>query len=110
MASFWLCATVTAISAYVSLGFSLAAVSSSDGAARRGFWYAFVRNLALAVAATVVVFIQARPWLEAVALTMVVVQAGDAVIGRTIGDRLRTVGPAVTSAVNLAALVWLFSN
>ncbi|MEP7178367.1 MAG: hypothetical protein ABI775_04715 [Pseudonocardiales bacterium] len=110
MASFWFCATVTAISAYVSLGFSLAALGTSDGADRRGFEYAFVRSLALAVAATVVAVVQTRPWLQAVALTMVVLQAGDAVIGWMMRDRLRSVGPAATSVVNLAALVWVSSN
>ncbi len=94
----------------MSLGFSLTALTASDTADRPGFSYASVRSLALAVAATVVIFMQAPPWLEAVALTMVVVQAGDAAIGRITGDPLRTVGPAVTSGINLAALVWLLSS
>lgn len=36
---------------------------------------------------------------------MTIVQAGDAVIGVRIRDRLKTVGPALTAAANLAALV-----
>lgn len=41
---------------------------------------------------------------------MVIVQAADAIIGFTIHDRLKTIGPAVTSLVNGLALVWLYAS
>ncbi len=106
---FLACATVTSISAIVSLGFSIAAVRSGPGRARTLALYASARSLAL-VAASVAAFpVGATAWLEAVACCMIIVQACDAAIGATIGDRLTTVGPAATAASNLAALVWLVS-
>jgi len=55
--------------------------------------YAFTRSLALALAATVVLFTHSPSWLRAVAFAMVLVQAGDAVVGARLGNRLKTVGP-----------------
>ena len=49
-------------------------------------------------------------YLKAVGLAMVVVQAADAIIGITIHDRLKTIGPAITSLVNGLALVWLYAS
>lgn len=106
MTGYWVCAAVTAVSACVSLGYSTAALRSPAGVGRTNPRYAFVRSLALAVAVTVVLGTRSSSWLEAVALAMGLVQAGDAVIGVTIRDRVRTVGPALTAAVNLAALVY----
>ncbi|MEP6697238.1 MAG: hypothetical protein ABJA34_10205 [Pseudonocardiales bacterium] len=109
-AAFWGCATVTAISAFVSLGFSVSALAGSDPPGRRSAMYAMARSLALAVAATLALSARSSSWLEAVAVTMIIVQAADAVIGAVIHDRLKTLGPAVTSLVNAVALVWLLSQ
>jgi hypothetical protein len=38
---------------------------------------------------------------------MIIVQAGDAIIGGLIRDRVKTLGPAGTAVVNLAAMIWL---
>lgn len=106
-AAFWVCAAITAISACVSLGYSLAALTGSDALCRTSAMYASARSVALAVAAIVAFFARSSSYLAAVALTMVIVQAIDAVIGAGTRDRLKTVGPAVTSLANAAALVWL---
>jgi hypothetical protein len=41
------------------------------------------------------------------AWSMVIVQAGDAAIGVTINDRMKTFGPAGTALLNLVAVIWL---
>jgi hypothetical protein len=107
--AFWICAGVTAVSAFVSLGYSVVAVARSGGTARVNARYACSRSLALAAVATIVLLAQSPSWLPAVALIMVVVQAGDAVVGAIARDRLKTVGPALTSVANLVALVSLVS-
>ncbi|WP_448060760.1 hypothetical protein [Cellulomonas hominis] len=89
------------------LAFSVAALRGSDLAARTASRYAFARSLALAVVAVVALFTGSTPFVVAIAITMVVVQTADAVIGAAVRDRLTTLGPAVTSAVNLGALAWL---
>lgn len=106
----WVCATITAVSAFVSLGYSLAALAESETASRTSAMYASSRSLALAVAAVAALFWRSIPHLVAIALTMVIVQAVDAVIGAVIHDRLRTFGPAVTSLANAVAVVWLLQQ
>lgn len=108
-ASFWACALITAISAYVSLGYSVAGARSASGQGRTASLYALARSTALAVTATVVLVTHTPSWLKAVAVAMILVQAVDAVIGLTIRERLKTVGPAATAVANLAALLWFVS-
>jgi hypothetical protein len=105
--AYWICAVVTAASSFTSCGFSTVALLSSDGKAKINAMYAFTRSIALALASIVVFFNQARSWLEALALIMIVVQLGDTIIGIKIHDSLKTYGPAITALVNFAALIWL---
>ncbi|MGW8567530.1 hypothetical protein [Isoptericola sp. NPDC055881] len=105
--AFWVCAAVTSVSAYVSLGYSVAGLRAAAGEARVGFMYALARSVALAVAATVAFFSGSVGFLVAVAVAMVVVQGADAVVGTRLHDRITTWGPAVTAVANAAALGWL---
>lgn len=41
---------------------------------------------------------------------MIILQLLDAGVGVTIGDRMKTFGPAAIAVANLAALVWLVSR
>jgi hypothetical protein len=109
-AAFWVCAAITAVSALVSLGYSIAALTGSDTPGRTNSMYATARSLALAVAAVTVLFVRSDSFLEAIALAMVVVQAGDAFIGVQIHDRLKTIGPALTALMNAIALIWLLQQ
>jgi hypothetical protein len=96
-------------SALVSFGFSIAAVrvaSAGEGTAR----YALARSFALLVVATVALLTVASPFLAAIALAMTVVQVCDAVVGGFARDRMKTAGPAVFAAANLAVLVWLLGS
>ncbi|ROS26284.1 hypothetical protein [Cellulomonas sp. PhB150] len=107
---FWLCAVITAISAYVSLGYSIAALRGADAQAKVGSMYALARSVAVAAAATIAPFTSSVDFVAAVALVMVIVQGADAVVGARIHDRLKTYGPAATAVVNAAALVWLLAT
>jgi hypothetical protein len=109
MTAFWVCAGVTAASALVSLGYSVAAVISALDQARVNAMYALSRSAALAAAVLVPVFSQTRSSLLTIALAMVIVQALDAVVGATIHDWMKTFGPASLGLVNLVALVWFLS-
>jgi hypothetical protein len=40
-------------------------------------------------------------------LSVIIIQACDAVIGTTIKDRMKTFGPAGTALLNLVAVIWL---
>jgi len=104
---FLLCASITAVSALISLGFSIAAVVTSTGVTRITALYVCSRSLALALASAIPFLVVSNAWLLAVALCMALVQAGDAAIGVIKNNRIETFGPLGTAALNLIAIVWL---
>lgn len=103
----WSCAAITVISAAVSFGYSIAGLRTSPPEGRTPSMYAVSRSVALLTVAVVALFTRSEPFIAAIAIAMVIVQAGDAVIGSRIHDRLKTIGPAATAAANLATLVWM---
>lgn len=106
-APFIVCWLITTLSALVSLAFSLAAIRPSTGTTLTMALYASARSFALVVTSILAFSTGSVAWLQAVACSMVLVQALDAAIGVRINDRVKTLGPAATAIVNLAALVWL---
>ncbi len=68
--------------------------------------YASARSLAFTLISLVPFVTGSTPWLEAVAIGMIIVQFCDAGVGVTIHDRMKTLGPAGTAVVNFAVLVW----
>jgi hypothetical protein len=63
----------------------------------------------LVVVSAVPFFTASTPWLLAVAWSMTILQAFDAVIEMMIKDRMKTLGPAGTALLNLAAMIWLIA-
>jgi hypothetical protein len=104
---FIVCAPITAISAIISLGFSIAAALNTANVAKTMALYACARSLALVLVSAVPFLTGSTPWLLAVACSMTIVQACDAAIGMKIKDRMKTIGPAGTALLNLAATIWL---
>jgi hypothetical protein len=107
---FLVCATVTAVNAFVSLGFSIASVPGAHGETRTLALYACARSVAFAVISVVPLATGWSLWLDAVAVGMIILQALDAGVGVAIRDRMKTFGPAAIAVTNLAALVWLISR
>jgi hypothetical protein len=103
--AFWSCAIVTAASAGVSFGFAAASLKAAKADVKTGLMYAFARSLALLAAGIVALFTNSVPFVAAVAVAMIIVQAADAIIGIQIHDRVKTAGPAVTGAT-LSAERW----
>src|SRR6267154_6663480 len=104
---FIVCASITAISAIISLGFSMAAALGASDTARTMALYTCARSTALVITSAVPFFTGSTGWLQAIAWSMIIVQAGDAVIGGTIKDPMKTYGPAGTALLNLVAVIWL---
>ncbi|MBA2638657.1 MAG: hypothetical protein H0U77_01380 [Nocardioidaceae bacterium] len=71
--SLLVCAVITTVSAYVSLGFSAAALIGSDKSVRTNPMYAFARSFALAVTCTIVMIGRLSTGLTAMAPTMIIV-------------------------------------
>ena len=107
---FIFCASITAISAIISLGFSIAAVLGATDTARTMALYVCARSTALVIASAVPFLTGSTGWLEAMAWSMIIVQAGDAIIGGTIRDPMKTYGPAGTAILNLIAVIWLIQG
>jgi hypothetical protein len=105
--SFWVCAVVTLASALTSLGFSVAAARTVDEPGLTNARYALSRSAALAVVSVVAIAYLSVAWLTAIAVAMVLVQGGDAIVGRMRRDAIKTAGPAATALVNLGALLWM---
>lgn len=103
----WACAAITAVSAVVSLGYSIAGLLAAGESDRTASRYALARSVALAVVAAAALVLGSVPFLVAVAAAMVLVQGADAVVGALVRDRLKTFGPAGTAMANLATLLWL---
>jgi hypothetical protein len=106
---FLVCAFITAVSAVISLGFSIAAVFNTSNEARNNALYTCARSVALVIASAVPFLTGSSPWLQAMACCMIIVQICDAGIGAAIKDRMKTLGPAGTALLNLAAVIWLMS-
>jgi hypothetical protein len=106
---FLFCMLVTAVSAVISLGFSIAAAFNTANEVRNMALYTCARSVALVLASAMPFFTGSTPWLQAIACSMIVVQVCDAAIGVIIEDRMKTFGPAGTALLNLAAVIWLLS-
>jgi len=106
---FLFCAFITAVSAVVSLGFSIAAAFNTANDVRRIALYTCARSVALVLVSAVPFFTGSTPWRQAIACSMIIVQGCDAAIGVVIKDRMKTFGPAGTALLNLAAMIWLLS-
>ena len=106
---FLFCALITAASAVISLGFSIAAVFNTTNEVRTMALYTCARSVALVIVSAVPFLTGSTPWLQAIACSMIIVQVCDAGIGVVIKDRMKTFGPAGTALANLAAVIWLLS-
>jgi hypothetical protein len=105
---FWLCATITTISALVSAGFTVAGLigpAGGDDFAR----YAGSRSIALLIAALCGVALRSGKGIAALALVMSLVQGFDGLVGALANDPVKTYGPFVFALANVAALAWLLS-
>jgi hypothetical protein len=82
--SFIFCASITAISAVLSLGFSIEAALRATGTARTMALYACARSVALVIASAVPFPTGSTGWLQAMAWSMIIVQACDAMMAQLI--------------------------
>jgi hypothetical protein len=105
--AFWVCSSITVISAAVSFGYAFVGLRAATGDVRTPSMYAFARSLALLVVAIIVPFTGSVAFATAIAIAMIIVQSADAVIGVRLHDKVKTFGPAATALIGLAAVVWL---
>lgn len=102
-AAFWICYTITSVSALISAFYSLSALFS-EGAVDTYALYAASRSIALVLAVLSVAILRSRIVLIVLALIMAVVQGLDALIGLVAQDVMKTIGPAVLAVITVVAV------
>jgi|GEM_PF-2990635 len=104
-APFWICALVTVTSSLVSFGYSVAAARASVDDSRINAFYALTRSSALLALCVIAIFSQSTTWVAAAAVSMIVVQGRDTLVGIVQRDRMKTVGPARVAVATTIALI-----
>ena len=103
--AYFVCASITLVSAAASCGFSLAALRGGHSEAQTNAMHVASRSLALLIICLIPMAYESVEWLTAAALAMILSQTTDAFIGLKIRDNLRTYWPAIAAVANLLALV-----
>lgn len=104
--AFWICATVTAISATVSASFSVAGLLGV-GVHDRFAQYAASRSIAILLVVLIFLGFRSRIGVAVMALTMSLVQLFDAVIGVLSHNSGKTYGPLFLALMGFVSLAFL---
>jgi hypothetical protein len=107
--AFWCCAAVTATSALVSAGFSLAAIFARTPYDTLAL-YAASRSIALLIAIAVAIFLRSTAGIAALALVVGLLQLFDGFIGIYTHDASKTYGPFVLSLFSFITLTRLLQT
>jgi hypothetical protein len=107
--AFWICATITAISAIVSASFSVAGLVGA-GIHDRFALYAASRSIAIPLVVLIFLGLRSRAGMGAMALTMSLVQLFDAVIGVLLHDASKTYGPLFLALIGFVSVAFLLRS
>jgi hypothetical protein len=107
--AFWICATVTAISAIVSASFSVAGLLGA-GIHDTFALYAASRSIAIPLVVLIFMGFRSRGGMVAMALTMSLVQLFDAVIGVLSHDAGKTYGPLFLALIGFVSVAFLLRS
>jgi hypothetical protein len=107
--AFWICATITAISATVSASFSVAGLRGA-GIHDRFAQYAASRSIAILLVVLIFLGFRSRIGIAAMALTMSLVQLFDAVIGVLSHDSGKTYGPLFLALIGFVSVAFLLRS
>jgi hypothetical protein len=107
--AFWICATITAISAIVSASFAVAGLLG-PGIHDTFALYAASRSLAIPLVVLIFLGLRSRGGIAAMALTMSLVQLFDAVIGVILHDASKTYGPLFLALFGFVSVAFLLRS
>src|ERR1700688_1848990 len=107
--AFWICATITAISAFVSASFSVAGLLG-PGVHNSFALYAASRNIAIPLVVLIFLGLRSRGGIAAMALTMSLIQSFDAVIGIILHDASKTYGPLCLALIGFVSVAFLLRS
>ncbi|HTG27233.1 MAG TPA: hypothetical protein VK818_03330 [Methylomirabilota bacterium] len=107
--AFWICATITAISALVSASFSVAGLLG-PGIHDSFALYAASRSITIPLVVLIFLGFRSRGGIAAMALTMSLVQLFDAVIGVMLHDASKTYGPLFLALIGFVSVAFLLRS
>jgi hypothetical protein len=107
--AFWICATITAISAVVSASFSVAGLLG-PGIHDSFALYAASRSITIPLVVLIFLGFRSRGGIAAMALTMSLVQLFDAVIGVMLHDASKTYGPLFLALIGFVSVAFLLRS
>jgi hypothetical protein len=107
--AFWICATITAISAFVSASFSVAGLLG-PGVHNSFALYAASRSISIPLVVLIFLGLRSRGGIAAMALTMGLVQLFDAVIGVILHDASKTYGPLFLALIGFVSVAFLLRS
>ena len=107
--AFWICATITAISAIVSASFSVAGLLGPEIHDTFAM-YAASRSLAIPFVVLIFLAFRSRGGIIAMALTMSLIQSFDAVIGVLSHDAGKTYGPLFLALIGFVSVAFLLRS
>lgn len=107
--AFWICATITAISAIVSASFSVAGLLGA-GIHDTFALYAASRSIAIPLVVLIFMGFRSRGGMVAMALTMSLVQLFDAVVGVLSHDAGKTYGPLFLALIGFVSVAFLLRS
>jgi hypothetical protein len=107
--AFWICATITAISATVSASFSVAGLLGA-GIHDPFALYAASRSISIPLVVLILLGFRSRGGIGAMALTMSLVQLFDAVIGVLLHDSSKTYGPLFLALIGFVSVAFLMRS
>jgi hypothetical protein len=107
--AFWICATITAISATVSASFSVVGLLG-PGIHDPFALYAASRSIAIPLVVLIFLGFRSRAGIAAMALTMSLIQLLDAVIGVISHDSSKTYGPLFLALMGFLSIAFLLRS
>jgi hypothetical protein len=107
--AFWICAAITAISAFVSASFSVAGVLGA-GIQDTFALYAASRSISIPLVVLIFLRFRSRGGIAAMALTMSLVQLFDAAIGVLSHDASKTYGPLFLAIIGFVSIALLLRS
>jgi hypothetical protein len=103
--AYWACAGFTLFSAIMSVTFSLLSLRMAGG--HEYALYAASRSVALPLAMIYAIALRSHGGVATLAVTMILVQLFDGIVGVLLHDPGRAYGPFVFAAINFGLLLWM---
>jgi hypothetical protein len=107
--AFWVCGSITAISAIVSASFAVAGLLG-PGIHDTFALYAASRSLAIPLVVVILLGFRSRGGIVAMGLTMSLIQSLDAVIGVLLRDAGKTYGPLFLALIGFVSVAFLLRS